>query len=400
MLSFSKVLKKRYVLVALACTGLWSGVGAPFLAWVWPGTPGYSGMPAESWLFLVLSGTLAVWGTAGVAAWVSTWQNRTLYRLQQEKRECLAEKGRQELELRLRDVWQEEWHEGFQLRVQRVLDGVKRVQDEMATVGERTGSYHKILERIYTINEQLVLSSGQSREAMQQSVGDVLQATDRVSEETEGSLAVYEGLVSKFRTSMDSLVALKEETQKIQAVVAGIERLNKQTTILALNASIEAARLGERGRGFTVVAAEVQKLSHNMAELAQNILSASNRVQECSAGVVLHLEETAGVVQQQMERIPVVREMVGQVRRASRQSEEVLTAQENSLQTLNQVLAQVMQDIDRLADLTAQNVKSLTSLDQEWPSTLNILHDLAASGTNWPEFNLDEMKERKVNSER
>ena len=384
MLSFSRVLGKRFVLVALACTGLWSGIFAPFLVWVWPGTPGYSGMPTETWLSLVLSGMLSIWGTAGVAAWVSTWQSRTLYRLQQDKKECLAERRRQELELGLRHVWQEEWHEGFQRRVQSVLNGVVKVQNEMAAVGERTGSYHKILERIYTINEQLVLSSGQSREAMQRSVSDVLQAADRVSEETEGSLAVYEGLVAKFRTSMDSVVALQEETQKIQAVVAGIERLNKQTAILALNASIEAARLGDRGRGFAVVAAEVQKLSQGMANLAQNILAASNRVQERSVGVALHLEETDGAVQRQMERIPVLREQVGQVRRASRESEEVLTTQENSLQRLNQVLVQVMQDIDRLADLTAQNVKSLTLVEQEWPAALNGLQALAASGGKWP----------------
>ncbi len=65
--------------------------------------------------------------------------------------------------------------------------------------------------------------------------------------------------------------SLNERSQQISSIIDMIQSINKQTTLLALNASIEAARAGEAGRGFAVVASEISNLANNVGDSAKLI---------------------------------------------------------------------------------------------------------------------------------
>jgi methyl-accepting chemotaxis protein len=135
-------------------------------------------------------------------------------------------------------------------------------------------------------------------------------ATESGSDIESSSAAIFKGA--------DDVKLLEEKTTRVEEITALIGDIADQTDLLALNASIEAARAGEFGRGFSVVAAEVQKLADRssraaaeISELVQSIRQTVGRISlrssENNLAIgsiqrgIFHIAETTGEVVQKAE---------------------------------------------------------------------------------------------------
>ena len=157
---------------------------------------------------------------------------------------------------------------------------------------------------------------------------------------------------------MDTLVA---GTNEISGLVDVIQSVAEQTNLLALNAAIEAARAGEHGKGFAVVADEVRKLSEEVSSSVGSITSIVERVQK-DAGLVKQSLETSNV--KAKAGVTDIRETGERLNRMSASSEEMVTGIKQVQSSLNDLMARTATMTGSIQELAAIAEESSAGIDQ------------------------------------
>jgi methyl-accepting chemotaxis protein len=128
-------------------------------------------------------------------------------------------------------------------------------------------------------------SSADGQQALHQAIARM----QRLSAQTAASRELIDGLSSR--------------TEQIEQVTQVIQSIASQTNLLALNAAIEAARAGEQGRGFAVVADEVRNLAARTATATEEVGQMVSDIRQQSAAVVAHIQEQASELDQAAQQI-------------------------------------------------------------------------------------------------
>jgi methyl-accepting chemotaxis protein len=138
--------------------------------------------------------------------------------------------------------------------------------DRLASAAEQMSISIKVM------NENAAIASQQSSQAMT--------ATSAGSQQLNDNVEVIEQLNSDVINAAEKIKSLSQKATKIENITNVIDGISRQTNLLALNAAIEAARAGEQGRGFAVVADEVRALASKTAEATDQIGSMLTQINE------------------------------------------------------------------------------------------------------------------------
>ncbi|MGE0799200.1 MAG: methyl-accepting chemotaxis protein [Lautropia sp.] len=142
--------------------------------------------------------------------------------------------------------------------------------------------------------KQVSESAAESAEVARQS----LSAAGRGREAVQNAITGMNGIRDQIQETAKRIKRLGESSQEIGEIIELISDITEQTNVLALNAAIQAASAGEAGRGFTVVAEEVQRLAERSAEATRQISALVKAIQTDTHDAVAAMERsTQGVVQ-------------------------------------------------------------------------------------------------------
>jgi len=169
------------------------------------------------------------------------------------------------------------------LRLQHLRMSIAELKDLVFELGQRAGEAEATGGQVYsTVNRQADLlertAAGFSEVAAAvRAVCHIALANSQTAAASGGEAGAIGGAMEE---SSGQITALEQNAARIEEITELIQDIADQTDLLALNASIEAARAGEFGRGFTVVAAEVQKLSDRSSRAATEIAALARSTME------------------------------------------------------------------------------------------------------------------------
>lgn len=245
-------------------------------------------------------------------------------------------------------------------------------------------------EMTKTIQETATNASGAS-DASRQSKKQAILGVDTVNLSKTG----MQEIVSSSVKTAEVIASLTNKTDQIGNIAQVIDEIADQTNLLALNAAIEAARAGEQGRGFAVVADEVRKLAERTTKATKEIAETIKAVQMESREADKSMEEAKKIINHGMglnEKVEsVLNEILksaeavsGQIEQVAAASEEQSTAASqisSSIETINSVTtesAASISEVARTADDLSRMTENLQNLISNFK--INMKRAVAKSG--------------------
>nr|WP_288452309.1 methyl-accepting chemotaxis protein [uncultured Pseudomonas sp.] len=196
------------------------------------------------------------------------------------------------------------------------------------------------------------LSVAQSCEQAAQEAGQTREIANQSNQRSAKTSASMRELSERLAGSAQTLQKLRQQTEQITRVVDVIKGIAEQTNLLALNAAIEAARAGEQGRGFAVVADEVRSLSqrtqNSTAEIAQTVGDLHKVVGQSVAEMEQAMHQAEGDVGNVLAMSADLDGIVESVQRVSDRLAQIATAAEQQAATADEVSGNIQQ-VDQAA---------------------------------------------------
>ena len=287
-------------------------------------------------------------------------------------------------------------------KVSTLLGTVTHVAQEAQEISSKVSlaadSLAAQVDQVNSGAEQQSLRSGETATAMEEMNATVLEVA-RSSSSSAGSAEstrekAIEGAdiversiesISRVHTQAqqmkEEMGQLGQKTNDISRILDVISDIADQTNLLALNAAIEAARAGEAGRGFAVVADEVRKLAEKTMQATREVGTAIEDIQQSTRANITNMDSTATAVEEATDFAQqsgkALQEIVGFSEETSEQVRSIATAAEQQSATSEEINSAV-DDISRIASETADGMQQSASAITELAELARQLENLIA----------------------
>ncbi|XAM88232.1 methyl-accepting chemotaxis protein [Pseudomonas sediminis] len=188
-------------------------------------------------------------------------------------------------------------------------------------VFDASGTLYKIVKFARDITPQV---------QQQQAESDAAKLAYEISQRTDDSarhgaevisetVTMVRGIADELSRAAEGISAVSQQSEMISSIVQTIRGIAEQTNLLALNAAIEAARAGEQGRGFAVVADEVRSLAARTAQATVEIVEVVKRNHELAQDAVDNMQSSQHKVEQGVELVNQAGQMIEEIQSGARQ---------------------------------------------------------------------------------
>ncbi|EPF5122314.1 methyl-accepting chemotaxis protein [Vibrio cholerae] len=237
-------------------------------------------------------------------------------------------------------------------------------------------------EQAITAIEEMSASAG----SIAQSADDAALLTERTNRYADESKQTVteavnsvNGLVNQVSSMAETITRMSEDTKQINSVLQVIGAIAEQTNLLALNAAIEAARAGEQGRGFAVVADEVRALASRTQQSTSQINDMLATLKTTTENVVKEMDSTRIYCEETAERTNHVMDSLNVVTDSVAEMNNLNTLIATSAMEQRQVTHEVSKNMAAIQEMVRKlnmNAAQVTSISNELQNTSHALSDV------------------------
>ncbi|MEL0611297.1 methyl-accepting chemotaxis protein [Vibrio echinoideorum] len=267
---------------------------------------------------------------------------------------------------------------------------LQRVEDRAGSIAQLTETQQQSTEMIATAMTEMASSANNVAD----SAGDTARNTDEADKQSQhtqqlihNTVESIQGLAGQLGTASEAVANLDSDVHNIVKVLDVIGDIAEQTNLLALNAAIEAARAGEQGRGFAVVADEVRNLAgrtqsstkeiqlmiNNLQEGSRNAIKTMNVCASTSESTVIESQNASEALQQIVIALESISSMSHQIATAAAEQTQVsgdISKRINMIEESGNQLSHVVTESHN----STQTLASLSNELETWVNRFEVKH--------------------------
>jgi len=275
-------------------------------------------------------------------------------------------------------------------QLKRIVEGVKHSADKAAnssaTLSNQMG---QVISRGATINDRVMhiaaameeISVANSEVASSASgAGIAVHRNEEYARQSDANMgknrASIEKVVTTAHNSVHIVSNLNHSIQKIGQITTVIKEIAEQTNLLALNAAIEAARAGEQGRGFAVVADEVRKLAERTSSSTGEISGVVESIRKETEAVVTSMSDVEREVEESASSNRLTAEALTQIVDSANEVTGLVSHIANSTREQTSATEDVARSMEEISALTEENSANIRQVGQSANDVSHIANEL------------------------
>ena len=287
----------------------------------------------------------------------------------------------------------EHWFNKFISNIQSLMQQINAAANNLSEASYNSAKTNELTNQAITGQQKAISKVSESMQEMSTDIGIVAENAQLTAKSTQTALEStskgHDGIIAavtemnnlsvKINDSADMVHKLVSESEEVSKILDVITAIAEQTNLLALNAAIEAARAGEHGRGFAVVADEVRSLSLKTQHATLQIKNVVSSIQESSHGAVNGMQESELQAGKTVELVNLagislkqINNMLSEIDTMNKDIANSCINQSHSANTINETILSINNAISQTITKAQKNTSDSSDLAQ----LASLLHSL------------------------
>lgn len=247
----------------------------------------------------------------------------------------------------------------------RQVENATEQAEQISSANQRLDGFLELSESIHSQIRQVTESAGQASDISERGQKAIAQ-----------SLHSMEDIRTQVEVIGETITTLARLTRRIDEIITSVSEIATQSNLLALNASIEAARAGSQGRGFGVVAEEIRILADQSSEAAERVRDILRQIQSAMKDSVQATQQGIENVDVGVERTQEANAVIVQLADAVKESQRTVNDIQGIIRQQSDGMEEISILMDRVQQITQQGLASVRTIETVSANLSRLANDL------------------------